>query len=164
SHRTKESSVGDPVIVEAARSPIGKRRGWLAGLHATELLGTVQQALVERAEIDPARVEQLIGGCVTQAGEQANNPTRTAWLHSGLPYPTAATTVAAQGGSAQQAAHLIAGLISTEAIATGMACGLEAMSRVGLGANIGGEAGRPRPESWAIDMPNQYGAAERIAA
>lgn len=156
--------MGDPVIVEAVRSPIGKRRGWLAGLHATELLGTVQQALLERAEIDPARVEQLIGGCVTQAGEQANNPTRTAWLHAGLPHTTAATTIDAQCGSAQQAAHLIAGLISTDAIDTGVAGGIEAMSRVGLGANIGGDAGRPRPETWSIDMPNQYGAAERIAA
>ena len=65
-----------PVIVEATRSPIGKRNGWLSGLHATELLGAVQRALVEKAGIDAGSVEQVIGGCVTQYGEQSNNVTR----------------------------------------------------------------------------------------
>ena len=75
--------MGNPVIVEATRSPIGKRNGWLSGLHATELLGAVQKALVDRAGIDAADVEQLIGGCVTQYGEQSNNITRVAWLTAG---------------------------------------------------------------------------------
>lgn len=156
--------MGEPVIVEAVRTPIGKRRGWLSGLHATEILGAAQRALIDRAEIDPALVEQIIGGTVTQAGEQAGNNNRTAWLHAGLPESTGATTIDAQCGSAQQATHLIAGLISTGAIDVGMACGLEAMSRVGLGANMGTDVGSPRPSSWAIDLPNQYEAAERIAA
>ena len=76
--------MGNPVIVEATRSPIGKRNGWLSGLHATELLGAVQKALVEKAGIDAGDVEQVIGGCVTQFGEQSNNITRTAWLTVGL--------------------------------------------------------------------------------
>ncbi|TVT43924.1 steroid 3-ketoacyl-CoA thiolase [Amycolatopsis rhizosphaerae] len=155
--------MGDPVIVEAVRTPIGKRRGWLSGLHAAELLGAAQSALLERAGLDPALVEQVIGGCVTQAGEQAGNVTRTAWLHAGLPEATGATTIDAQCGSAQQATHLVAGLIAAGAIDVGISCGVEAMSRIPLGANRGTDAGQPKPDSWSIDMPNQYGAAERIA-
>ncbi|MFE6924154.1 steroid 3-ketoacyl-CoA thiolase [Nocardia sp. NPDC057663] len=155
--------MGTPVIVEAVRTPIGKRRGQLSGLHAAELLGLAQRGLLDRAGIDPAEVEQVIGGCVTQAGEQSNNVTRVAWLHAGLPWQTGATTIDAQCGSAQQANHLVAGLIATGAIDTGIACGVEAMSRVPLGANVGTEAGSRRPASWSIDLPDQFGAAERIA-
>lgn len=151
--------MGNPVIVEATRSPIGKRNGWLSGLHATELLGAVQKALIEKAGIDPGSVEQLIGGCVTQFGEQGNNVTRQSWLVAGLPEHVGATTVDCQCGSAQQANHLVAGLIATGAIDIGIACGIEAMSRVGLGANGGGA----RAASWDIDLPNQFEAAERIA-
>ena len=78
--------MGSAVIVEAARTPVGKRGGALSGLHAAELLGGIQVALIDRAGIAPAAVEQVAGGCVTQAGEQSNNVTRTAWLHAGLPY------------------------------------------------------------------------------
>jgi len=155
--------VGSPVIVEAVRTPIGKRGGWLSGLHATEILGAAQRAAVERAGIDPELVEQAIGGCVTQAGEQGSNVTRQSWLNAGLPWQTGATTVDAQCGSAQQATHLIAGLIAAGAIDVGMSCGVEAMSRVPLGANIPEGFGKPRSDSWTIDMPNQFLAAERIA-
>ncbi|HEX4360379.1 MAG TPA: steroid 3-ketoacyl-CoA thiolase [Pseudonocardia sp.] len=156
--------MGTPVIVGAARTPIGRRRGVLSGLHAAELLGVAQRGVLDRAGLAPELVEQVIGGCVTQAGEQSNNITRTAWLHAGLPEATGATTVDCQCGSAQQATHLVAGLIATGAIDVGIACGVEAMSRVSLGANIGEGFGRPRPDSWDIDLPNQYQAAERIAA
>ncbi|BEK99661.1 steroid 3-ketoacyl-CoA thiolase [Nocardia seriolae] len=155
--------MGTPVIVEAARTPIGKRNGWLAGLHAAELLGAAQKGVLERAELNPALVEQVIGGCVMQVGEQGNNVTRTAWLHAGLPWQTGAVTIDNQCGSAQQAAGLVAGLISTGAIEAGMACGIESMSHVPLGANVGTNAGPRRPASWSIDMPNQFEAAERIA-
>ncbi|OBG86481.1 acetyl-CoA acetyltransferase [Mycobacterium sp. E802] len=151
--------MGNPVIVEATRSPIGKRNGWLSGLHATELLGAVQKALVEKAGIDAGQVEQVIGGCVTQYGEQANNVTRQSWLIAGLPEHVGATSIDCQCGSAQQANHLVAGLIAAGAIDIGIACGIEAMSRVGLGANGGGA----RAASWDIDLPNQFEAAERIA-
>ncbi|GGL22252.1 steroid 3-ketoacyl-CoA thiolase [Nocardia jinanensis] len=155
--------MGTPVIVEAARTPIGKRNGWLSGLHAAEILGLAQRGLLDRAHLDPAKVEQIIGGCVTQAGAQSNNITRTAWLAAGLPWQVGATTIDAQCGSAQQANHLIAGLIATDAIDIGVACGVEAMSQVPLGANVGDQAGPRRPDSWDIDMPNQFEAAERIA-
>src|SRR5580700_2577519 len=151
----------EAVIVEATRSPIGKRNGWLSGLHPTEILGAVQVEVVKRAGIDPSDVEQIVGGCVTQAGEQGSNVTRTAWLAKGLPYETAATTVDCQCGSAQQANHFIANLITAGAIDVGIGCGVESMSRVGLGANVFNGPGRSRPEDWSLDMPDQFGAAER---
>jgi acetyl-CoA C-acetyltransferase len=156
--------MGTAVIVEAARTPVGKRNGVLAGMHAAEILGCVQTALLDRAGLDPAAVEQVAGGCVTQAGEQTGNVTRTAWLHAGLPEAAGCLTLDAQCGSAQQAAHVVAGLIAADAIGVGVACGVEAMSRTPLGAAVlGGEKGTPRPPSWSIDLPNQYVGAERIA-
>ncbi|TRW85381.1 steroid 3-ketoacyl-CoA thiolase [Mycolicibacterium sp. 018/SC-01/001] len=155
--------MGNPVLVEATRSPIGKRNGWLSGLHATELLGAVQKAVVDKAGVSAGDIEQVIGGCVTQYGEQSNNITRVAWLTAGLPEHVGATTVDCQCGSGQQANHLIAGLIAAGAIDMGIACGVEAMSRVGLGANAGPDRSKIRAQSWDIDMPNQFEAAERIA-
>ena len=155
--------MGTAVIAGAVRTPIGKRGGVLSGLHAAEILGCAQTALLDRAGLEPGVVEQVAGGCVTQAGEQASNITRTAWLHAGLPYQTGCLTLDAQCGSAQQAAHVIAGLIAADAIAVGVACGVEAMSRVPLRSNIGTDCGTPRPPAWDIDLPNQYVAAERIA-
>jgi acetyl-CoA C-acetyltransferase len=155
--------MGTAVIVEAVRTPIGKRNGSLSGMHAAEILGAAQRGIVERSGIDPALVEQLAGGCVTQAGEQSNNVTRTAWLHAGLPQKTGCLTLDAQCGSAQQAVHVIAGLIAAGAIDVGLACGVEAMSRVPLGTAAMAGGSSPRPPSWTIDMPNQFEAAERIA-
>jgi acetyl-CoA C-acetyltransferase len=154
----------EPVIVAATRTPIGRRNGQLAGLHATKLLGLAQRNVIERVGIDPAQVEQAIGGCVTQAGEQGGSVTRNAWLHEGLPWSTGTTTVDCQCGSAMQANHMIEGLILSGAIDVGMACGVEAMSRVPLGANVINGPGTPRADDWTIDMPNQFEAAERIAA
>jgi len=155
------SVVGNPVIVEAVRTPIGKRNGWLSGLHPAELLGFAQRGVIERSGISPDLVEQVIGGCVSQAWEQSNNITRTAWLHAGLPEGVGATSIDCQCGSAQQATHLIAGLIATGAINVGVSCGIESMSRVPLRAAVG-EA-KQRPDSWTIDLPDQFTAAERIA-
>ena len=152
-----------PVIVEAVRTPIGRRNGWLSGLHPAELLGVAQVEVVKRAGLDPSAVEQIVGGCVTQAGEQASNVTRNAWLSAGLPYEVAATTVDCQCGSGQQANHFVANLVSADAIDVGIACGVEAMSRVGLGANVFNGPGIPRPAGYPADMPDQFGAAERIA-
>src|SRR6266571_8371832 len=143
------AAVGTAVIAGAVRTPIGKRGGVLSGLHAAEILGCAQTALLDRAGVEPGMVEQVAGGCVTQAGEQAGNITRTAWLHAGLPYQAGCVTLDAQCGSAQQAAHVIAGLIAADAISVGVACGVEAMSRTPLGAAVlGGEKGTPRPPSW----------------
>jgi acetyl-CoA C-acetyltransferase len=153
----------EAVIVDATRTPIGKRNGYLSGLHATKLLGAAQLEIVKRTGIDPSEVEQAIGGCVTQAGEQGSSITRNAWLAAGLPYTTGTTTVDCQCGSALQANHLIEGLILSGAIDVGIACGVEAMSRVPLGANVMNGPGSSRDVDWDIDLPNQFEAAERIA-
>jgi acetyl-CoA C-acetyltransferase len=151
------------VIVEAVRTPIGKRNGALAGVHPAVALGHVQRAVIERAGIDPAEVEQVVGGCVTQGGEQASNIARYAWLHAGLPQTAGVTTIDCQCGSAQQANHFIAGLIAADAIDVGIACGVEMMSRVGLGAAVFGGPGVPRPDGWDLDLPDQFTGADRIA-
>ncbi|WP_067440248.1 steroid 3-ketoacyl-CoA thiolase [Nocardioides jensenii] len=155
--------MGNPVIVDAARTPFGRRGGALSGVHAVDLLARTQASLLERAGVDPALVTEVIGGCVTQAGEQSGNVVRFAWLHAGLPEETGATTLDAQCGSAQQSVHLVAAQIAAGLIDVGMACRVEAMSRVPLLSNLG-DVGRPRPDSWTVDLPAQFEAADRIAA
>ena len=155
--------MGTPVIIDAVRTPLGKRNGWLAGLHPAVLLGLAQREVIERSGIDPVLVEQVIGGCVTQAGEQSNGMVRRAWLHAGLPHHTGATVVDAQCGSGQQSAHLVHDMIAAGTIDVGIACGIESMSRIPLGANVPAGLGDPRPAEWTIDMPNQFEAADRIA-
>ncbi len=155
--------MAQPVIVEAVRTPIGKRNGWLSGLRPADVLGAAQVEVVKRSGIDPSIVEQAVGGCVTQAGEQGFNVTRTAWLLAGLPYEVAATTVDCQCGSSQQANHMVNNLIAAGAIDVGVACGVEVMSRIPLGANAGAGVGRAIPEDLPYDMPDQFTAAERIA-
>ena len=139
--------MAQPVIIEAVRTPIGKRNGWLSGLRAPDILGAAQVEVVKRAGIDPASVEQVVGGCVTQAGEQGFNVTRTSWLLAGLPYDVAATTIDCQCGSSQQANHMANNLIAAGAVDTAIGCGVETMSRIPLGANAsapGVGPGHPR--------------------
>ena len=158
--------MGKAVIVEAMRTPIGKGRelvGQFNGFHATQLLGLLQQGIVERVGIQPSEVEQVIGGCVTQAGQQASNITRTAWLNTAGDYTTGATTIDTQCGSGQQANNLIHALIEAGTIDVGLACGVELMSRVGLGANVLNGPGSSKPDDFPWDSPNQFEAAERIA-
>ncbi len=155
--------MGTPVIVDAVRTPLGKRNGWLAGLHPAQLLGHALQQVIERAGIDAELVEQVVGGCVTQAGEQSNDMIRRAWLYQGLPQHTGATAIDAQCGSGQQAAHLVHDMIAAGTIDVGIGCGIESMSRIPLGGNVPAGLGDPRPDDWAIDLPNQFEAADRIA-
>ncbi len=152
-----------PVIVDAVRTPFGKREGWISGLHAAQLLGLAQRGVLERLDVNPELVEQVIGGCVTPAGEQYGNITRTAWMYAGLPSSTGATTIDAQCSTALQSVHLVAGQIALGTLEVGMACGVELMSRVPLTAKTGFGVGTPRPADWNIDMPDQYTAADRIA-
>ena len=158
--------MAEAVIVEALRTPIGRGRegtGDLSGCHATHLLGALQRGIVDRAGLEPAEVEQVIGGCVTQAGEQASNVTRHAWLTAGDDYTTGATTIDSQCGSGQQANNLIHALITSGTIDVGLACGVELMSHVGLGANVANGPGSSKPDDFPWDSPNQFEAAERIA-
>jgi acetyl-CoA C-acetyltransferase len=153
--------VGSPVIVEAVRTPIGKRGGWLAELKPQQVLAAALRGLIERSGLDPALVEQVFAGCVTQAGEQGGHIGRYAWLYAGLPHQAGVTTVDAQCGSSQQAVHLAAAMIQAGVIDVGVACGVEVMSRAPLGSNV--RPARPRPDDWSIDLPDQFTAAERIA-
>jgi len=152
-----------PVLLDVARTPFGKRDGWLSPVHAVSLLARAQSGILERLDLDPAGVEQVIGGCVTPVGEQYGHITRTAWLHAGLPPETGATTIDAQCGTSAQAALLLAGQIAMGALDLGVACGVELMSRVPLTPKSGTGLGTPRPADWALDTPDQYTAADRIA-
>jgi acetyl-CoA C-acetyltransferase len=154
-----------PVIVAAARTPIGKRNGWLAGLKAVELLRLVQLEVIARAGIEPRSVEQIIGGCVTQAGEQSLNVTRNAWLSTGHDPAVGCTTVDVSCGSAQQANHLVAALVAAGCIDVGIACGVESMSRVPIGVNLYNGPGHYKTADYPWDDPPkaQFGGAERIA-
>ncbi|MGC4879413.1 steroid 3-ketoacyl-CoA thiolase [Micromonospora sp. DT43] len=156
----------EAVIVEAVRTPIGRRDGVLSGLKAVQLLRHVQVEVLRRAGVEPGEVEQIIGGCVTQVGEQSLNVTRNAWLDSGLDYEVGASTVDASCGSAQQANHLIAALITAGAIDVGIACGVESMSRVPVGTNLYQGPGHYKTPDYPYDDPPkaQFGGAERIAA
>ncbi len=157
----------EAVIVEALRTPIARGKmikGSLSALHPAELLGRVQGAVVERAGIEDSLVEQIVGGCVTQAGEQSNNVARHAWLSRGTDFTVAGTTVDAQCGSGQQANHMIAAFIAAGAIDVGIGCGVEVMSHVGLGANVMNGPGFFQTDPWPWDSSvDQFQAAERIA-
>ena len=155
----------DVVITEAVRSPIGRRGGGLATMHPADLLGAVQAEAIRRAGVDPAEVDQVVGGCVTAVGEQSYNIARTAWLAAGLPLTVPATTVDSQCGSSQQAANLGAGLIASGAADLVRACGVESMSRIPLGANTRAGPGRAIPKSYfgRHEFTSQFEGAERIA-
>ncbi|HXK25731.1 MAG TPA: steroid 3-ketoacyl-CoA thiolase [Myxococcota bacterium] len=157
----------EAVIIEALRTPIARGKmgkGDLSAFHPAQLLAKVQQALVDRAGIDPAVVEQVVGGCVTQAGEQSNNLARVAWLSRGKGWRTGGTTVDTQCGSGQQANHIVSAFVRAGSIDAGIACGVEVMSHVGLGANVIHGPGFFQPPDWPWDStPDQFTSAERIA-
>jgi acetyl-CoA C-acetyltransferase len=155
----------DVVIVEAVRSPLGRRNGGLATVHPADLLGHVQTGAIERSGIDPHEVGQLVGGCVSQVGEQTFNIARPAWLAAGMPLEVAGTTVDAQCGSSQQATNLAASLIKAGAVDVALSCGVESRSRVPLGAAVRGDFGRPTPKSYfaRYEVTSQFEGAERIA-
>jgi len=131
----------EAVIVDAVRTPIAKRRGALAGWHPTDLLGLTLNALVERTGVDPELVDDVIGGNVTQVGEQGCNVTRNAWVAAGLPQTVPATSVDRQCGSSQQAVHFAAQGVMCGAYDLAIACGVESMTRSPMASNAAGGAG-----------------------
>ena len=159
--------MGHAVIVEAARTPIGRRRGALAGLHPAELLGPRSSGVLERAGVDPADIGQIIGGCVTQAGEQSNNVTRKPGCTPDCRTRTAAPRIDCACGSvpAGGAPDRRADRRRVRSHA-GIGCGVEAMSRVFLGQANAPGTGNPYPDDWTIDMGDQFtsAAADRRAA
>ncbi len=159
--------MNDVVIVEAVRSPVGRRNGGLSTSHSVDLLGTVQKALFERSGVDPSEVGQVVGGCVGQVGMQSMNVTRTAWLSAGLPLSAPATTVDAQCGSSQQATNLAYALVASGTVDVAVGCGVELMSRVGFGATTpkDPDSGRPINRNYFdhFEFTSQFEGSERIA-
>jgi acetyl-CoA acetyltransferase family protein len=156
----------EAVIVDGIRTPIGKRKGALAGWHPTDLLGHVLSALVERNGIDPAMVDDVIGGCVTQSGEQGTNVTRNAWVAAGLPQTVAATSVDRQCGSSQQAVHFAAQGVMAGAYDLVIACGVESMTRAPMASNARGGTGPFSPAFLAAcddQLKMQFEVAQKIA-
>jgi acetyl-CoA C-acetyltransferase len=159
--------MADVVIVEAVRTPIGRRNGGLSTVHPADLLGAAVSEVVDRSGIDPGEVEQVVGGCVSQVGEQSFNITRTAWLSAGLPLGTAATTVDSQCGSSQQATNVATSLVASGVVDVAIACGVELMSRVPIGSNSSKQLGLgvPIPKTYfpRYQFTSQFEGAERIA-
>jgi len=159
--------MADVVIVEAVRTPVGRRNGDLSTVHPADLLATVLSEVVTRSGIDPTEVEQAVTGCVSQVGEQSFNVGRTAWLASGLPLTTAVTTVDTQCGSSQQATNLATSLVASGTVDVAIAAGVELMSRIPIGSNSSKKLGLgvPIPKTYfgQYEMTSQFEGAERIA-
>jgi acetyl-CoA acetyltransferase family protein len=158
------------VIVEAVRTPIGRghpEKGYYKDVHANALLATAYSAVVERAGIDPAEVEDVVAGCVQQLGEQGFNVARNAWLQAGLPVETPATTVDRQCGSAQQAVNFAAALVAAGVHDVAIGAGVEHMGHVpmGVGLKYVEEIGQPFPPELMAryDLVPQGLSAEMIA-
>ncbi|MDX6285117.1 MAG: acetyl-CoA acyltransferase [Frankiales bacterium] len=158
--------VREAVIVDAVRTPIGKRGGALAGWHPTDLLAHTLNALLERTGVDPTLIDDVVGGCVTQSGEQSTNVTRNAWVAAGLPWTVPATTVDRQCGSSQQAAHFVAQGVMSGAYDMAIACGVESMTRAPMASNARGGTGPFSPaflEACDGQLKLQFEVAQRIA-
>jgi acetyl-CoA C-acetyltransferase len=155
----------DIVICEAVRTPVGRRGGGLSTMHSADLLAVALKELIDRSGIDPAEVGQLIGGCVSQVGQQSFNVSRTAWLTAGLPTSVAATTVDSQCGSSQQATNFATSLVGSGVVDVAVACGVEVMSRVPMGSSLGEGVGKAIPKSYfeKYEWTSQFEGAERIA-
>jgi acetyl-CoA C-acetyltransferase len=153
------------VIVDAVRTPVGRRNGGLSSVHPADLLATAFSALMDRTGVDPVTVGQVVTGCVSQVGEQSFNVGRTAWLTAGLPLSVANTTVDTQCGSSQQATNLAASLIGAGAVDITVAGGVESMTRIPIGSNTKNGPGRAVPKSYfgRYEFTSQFEGAERIA-
>jgi acetyl-CoA acyltransferase len=154
----------DAVIVEAVRTPTGKRNGGLAGIHSADLSAHVLRAIVERTGIDPVVVDDVVWGCVSQIGEQTFDIARTAVLSAGWPESVPGTTVDRQCGSSQQAVHFAAAGLIAGQYDVAVAGGVEVMSRTPMGAAMtANPLGEGYVERYGSDFPNQGIGAEMIA-
>src|SRR5260221_5127140 len=157
------------VIVEAGRSPIGKKKGALSSAHPAEMLAQVIVEVLKRAKVQPAAVGQAIGGCINKVGAQAFNVIRTAWLTAGLSPDVACSTVDSQCGSSQFAVNLAANMIASGAEDVVLACGVENMSLLPIGSDAlaGVQAGMGKPITRKyrehFEFSRQVERAERIA-
>ncbi|MGH7721375.1 MAG: thiolase family protein [Candidatus Dormibacteria bacterium] len=160
--------MGEVVIVEAVRTPLGRgslKNGDLRDVHALKLAAHVLREVVGRAGVDPALVDDVVMGCVSQTGEQSINIARQAVLLAGFPVEVPATTVDRQCGSSQQAVHFAANLIQAGTCEVTIAAGVESMSRVPMGSTVLQGPGTPYPPELLehYDLVSQGLAAEMIA-
>jgi acetyl-CoA acyltransferase len=152
----------DAVVVDVLRTTFGKRGGALEHWHPADLLGFALSSLLDRAGVDPGRIDDVIGGCVGQVGEQGTNVTRNAWVSAGLPQHVPATTVDRQCGSSQQAVHFAAAGVVAGHYDMVVACGVESMSRVPMASNARGGTG-PFPPSFLSEIDGRLWAQFRVA-
>ena len=152
----------EAVIVDARRTFFGRSRGALANWHPADLLAHSLTDLVQRTGVDPERIDDVIGGCITQVGEQGANVTRNAWVAAGLPQSVPGTTIDRQCGSSQQAVHFGAAGIAAGHYDLVVACGVESMSRAPLAANAKGGVG-PFSKSFLDVIDNRLWMQFRVA-
>jgi acetyl-CoA acyltransferase len=152
----------EPVIVDTFRTAFGKRGGALANWHPVDLLALALNHLVDHSGVDPERIDDVIGGCVSQVGEQSTNVARNAWVAAGLPQSVPATTVDRQCGSSQQAVHFAAAGVAAGHYDMAVACGVESMSRVPLASNARGGTG-PFPKSFLDVIDGRLWMQFRVA-
>jgi len=153
----------EAVIVEAVRTPLGKRNGRLKDFHPVVLGSMVLKELIRRAGIEAGQVDDVVFGCVSQVGEQSLNVGRNAWLTAGFPVETPATTVDRQCGSSQQAIHFAANLIQAGVCDIVVAGGVESMTRVPMGSSAAGGAPFPPELLELYDLVPQGISAELVA-
>jgi acetyl-CoA acyltransferase len=158
--------IREAVIVDTVRTPIGKRKGALAGWHPADLLGHTLKALIDRTGVDPGMVDDVITGCVTQVGEQSTNVGRNAWVGAGLPWHVPATSVDRQCGSSQQAVHFAAQGVMAGSYDLAIACGVESMTRVPMASNASGGKGPFSTDFMAAcdgQLKTQFEVAQLLA-
>ncbi|HEY2814098.1 MAG TPA: steroid 3-ketoacyl-CoA thiolase, partial [Acidimicrobiales bacterium] len=156
----------EAVIVDTVRTPIGKRKGALAGWHPTDLLAFTLQGLIERTGVDPERVDDVVGGCVTQVGEQGCNVIRNSWVAAGLPQSVPCTSVDRQCGSSQQAMHFAAQGVMSGCYDIAIACGVESMTRAPMASNASGGIGPFSPgfmDACDGQLKTQFEVAQILA-
>jgi len=152
----------EPVIVDVVRTTFGKSGGALSNWQPADLLAFTLNSLLQRTGVDPERVDDVIGGCVSQVGEQSTNVTRNAWVAAGLPQKVPATTVDRQCGSSQQAVHFAAAGVAAGHYDLVVACGVEVMSRVPLASNARGGLG-PFPPSFMEHVQGRLWTQFRVS-
>lgn len=157
----------DVVIVDAARTPVGKKNGSLGGAHPTDILGQVMTKILERNGVESGVVDQVIGGCINKLGAQGMNVTRTAWLAHGGAIETPCITIDSQCGSSQQSTTLAHSIIASGHADVVLACGVENMTRVPIASDAMGlgKLGKPISKSYfeQREFTSQFEGAERVA-
>ena len=158
----------EAVVVDAARSAVGKKEGALGWVHPTDVLGPVLMALLQRNGLEPHQVDQVVGGCINKLGAQGMNVVRTAWLAHGGAQATPCITIDAQCGSSQEAAMLATSLVRAGMADVVVACGVENMTRLRIGADSLGlpeQYGKPVARSYFehYEFTSQFEGAERMA-